>query len=91
MSANTGAGAVSRFLNSSPESTNTGALIERLGNLLRESGGRMELAKALEFSGLSRADFINVLSAGQSTGVLQTVEEAGQSWLLLGPMGKSLF
>lgn len=92
MSANTSAGALSRFLTSSPEpSATSGALLERLAYLLRDHGDRLELAKALEFSGLSRADFLTALSSGQSTGLFETQEIDGTSWLRLGPMGKSLF
>ena len=92
MSANTAAGALSRFLSSAPETSTSGVLMERLANLLHESGAEgLELSQAIERAGLSKADFLTILSPAQANGVLEIFDADGVSKVRLGPIGKSLF
>jgi len=92
MSANTAAGAISRFLTTSPETSSSGSLIERLANVLQPYGDQgVELSQAVELAGLSKADFFTALSSGQSAALLEMVPDGDGTKVRLTPAGRSVF
>lgn len=90
MSANTAAGAVSRFLSTPTETLSSGAMIEQLARLLDQYGDEgLRMLEAADLAGFSTVDFLTALSTGQTSRLIEVFEGKNGTRIRLTEVGKS--
>ena len=99
MAANSAADALTRFLTTTPDLSSAtqaapavGDLMEILGQLLASRGdGGLPIPDAMQLSGLSRPDFLGLLSRATAGGLFEIVDQDGVQSVRLTPAGRSLY